>query len=128
MAKRKSNLSLQNANNNNLINKNSRTLGQINSTSLKGASSGQKTRNKYLQDFEKLKAGYSNKKGKKKWFLLLYLLSTVHLSLLFVIYQLNYSFIHPLFINSVGGQRYISQTLPVMSDSNNNGMEGSGYR
>ena len=66
MAKRKSNLSLQNANNNNLINKNSRTLGQINSTSLKGASSGQKTRNKYLQDFEKLKAGYSNKKGKKK--------------------------------------------------------------
>jgi hypothetical protein len=76
MAKRKSNQSFQgrsgqlnNNNSNNRMNNpglnrlktNAQSVSAVN----KGASSGLKTKNKYLQDFEKLKAGYNNKKGDK---------------------------------------------------------------
>ena len=66
MAKRK-------AISNNRINRNQSTINQINrirpimagtnSNNLKGASSGLKTKNKYLADFEKLKATLTNKRG-----------------------------------------------------------------
>jgi hypothetical protein len=76
MAKRKSNQSFQGRsgqlNNNNSNNRianpglnrvktNAQSVSAVN----KGASSGLKTKNKYLQDFEKLKAGYNNKKGNR---------------------------------------------------------------
>jgi hypothetical protein len=71
MAKRKSNQSFQNSNNqlnnrnqsNLYSNNNKRGSGREPVIPNKGASSGLKTRNKYLQDFEKLKAGYKSKKG-----------------------------------------------------------------
>jgi hypothetical protein len=76
MAKRKSNQSFQvkngQINNNNRMNNPGLNRVKTNAQSVsavnKGASSGLKTKNKYLQDFEKLKAGYSNKKSAKQFF------------------------------------------------------------
>ena len=63
LIKRKKNLSNQNSDNN--IVKNNDVSGKKFSQ-LKGASSGLKTKNKFLQDFEKLKELHRNRKGNRK--------------------------------------------------------------
>ena len=73
LIKRKNNLSNQNSDNN--IVKNNDVSGKKISQP-KGASSGLKTKNKFLQDFEKLKELHRNRKGNRKSniFLLIFLL------------------------------------------------------
>ena len=74
LIKRKNNLSNQNSDNN--IIKNNDVSGKKFSQP-KGASSGLKTKNKFLQDFEKLKELHRNRKGNRKSniFLLIFLLT-----------------------------------------------------
>lgn len=50
-------------NGNNGNNSNNYSINNSTSQALKGASAGLKSKNKYLNDFEKLKSGYANKKG-----------------------------------------------------------------
>ena len=66
MAKRKAISNNRNNRNQSTINSINRikpNLTGSNLNALKGASSGLKTKNKYLADFEKLKASLTNKKG-----------------------------------------------------------------
>ena len=69
MIKRKTNLSNKNSDSN--IIKNNDVISK-NNFQPKGASSGLKTKNKFLQDFEKLKDLHRNRKGNQKYNIFIY--------------------------------------------------------